>query len=100
LEAHIAKADLVLTGEGMIDRQSLMGKGTGRLAQVCRALGKRCVGFAGMVEGAAKAQTSDRLFHAVHALSPDVTSPAEAKKDAAMWLERLARKTAENYDWT
>jgi hypothetical protein len=36
----------------------------------------------------------------VHALSPDVTSPAEAKKDAAMWLERLARKTAENYDWT
>jgi glycerate kinase len=100
LEGRIANADLVLTGEGMIDRQSLMGKGTGRLAQVCKALGKRCVGFAGMVEGAAKAQTADRLFHSVHALSPDVTSPAEAKKDAVMWLERLARKTAENYDWT
>ncbi len=100
LEQRLAKADLILTGEGMIDRQSLMGKGTGRLAQVCKAMGKRCVGFAGSVEGAAKAQTSDRLFHSVHALSPDVTNPTEAKKDAALWLERLARKTAENYDWT
>jgi glycerate kinase len=100
LEQRLAKADLILTGEGMIDRQSLMGKGTGRLAQVCKAMGKRCVSFAGQVEGAAKTQTSDRLFHSVHALSPDVTNPTEAKKDAALWLERLARKVAENYDWT
>lgn len=100
LDDKIAKADLILTGEGMIDRQSLMGKGTGRLAQRCKALGKRCVGFAGMVEGVAKTQTSDRLFHSVHALSPDITSPAEAKKDAALWLERLARKAAEQNDWT
>jgi glycerate kinase len=84
----------------MIDRQSLMGKGTGRLAQRCKALGKRCVGFAGMVEGVAKSQTADRLFHSVHALSPDITNPTEAKKNAAQWLERLARKVAEGYDWS
>lgn len=100
LDERITRADLVLTGEGMIDRQSLMGKGTGRLAQRCKALGKRCVGFAGMVEGVAKTQTSDRLFHSVHALSPDITSPTEAKKNAAMWLERLARKVSEGYDWS
>lgn len=100
LDERIAAADLVLTGEGAIDRQSLMGKGTGRLAQRCRALGKRCIGFAGMVEGAAKSQTADRLFHSVHDLAPGLTNPIESRKNAALWLERLANKVAGEYDWS
>ncbi len=100
MDSKIAKADLILTGEGMIDRQTLMGKGTGRLAQRCHALGKRCVGFAGMVEGAAKTHMADRLFHSVHDISPSMTNPTEAKRNAAMWLERLANKVAGDYDWS
>jgi glycerate kinase len=98
LDERIAAADLILTGEGMIDRQSLMGKGTGRLAQRCRDLGKRCIGFGGMVDGAAKARTPDRLFYSAHDLAPGLTSPTEAKKDAALWLQRLAAKVASEYD--
>lgn len=100
LDGKIAQADLVLTGEGAIDRQSLMGKGTGRLAQRCHLHGKRCVGLAGMVEGAAKTQTSDRLFHAAYGITPTMTSPVEAKKDAMSWLEKLANKIAADYDWS
>ena len=100
IEDKLAKADVVLTGEGMIDRQTLMGKGTGRLAQRCHALGKRCVGFAGVIEGAAKTQMADRLFHSVHAITPTLTNPTEARKNAALWLERLAHQVANDYDWT
>ena len=100
LDAKLAQVDLVLTGEGAIDRQSLMGKGTGRLAQRCRLHQKRCVGFAGMVEGAAQTQTSDRLFHAAYGITPTMTSPVEAKKNAMVWLEKLANKIATDYDWS
>jgi glycerate 2-kinase len=100
LDERIAKADLILTGEGMIDRQSLMGKGTGRLAKRCKALGKRCVGFAGAADGAALAPVGDRPFFGVWALSPGMTSPAEARQNAAAWLERLAQKVATEHDWT
>lgn len=100
LDGKIAQADLVLTGEGAIDRQSLMGKGTGRMALRCQLYGKRCVGLAGMVEGAAKTQTSDRLFHAAYGITPTMTSPAESKKAALPWLEKLAHKIASDYDWS
>ncbi len=100
LDTKLAQADLVLTGEGAIDRQSLMGKGTGRLAQRCRLHQKRCVGFAGSVEGAAQTQTSDRLFYAAYGITPTMTSLVEAKKNAMVWLEKLANKIATDYDWS
>ena len=100
LDEKIAKADLVVTGEGAIDRQSLMGKGTGRMAQRCQLLGKRCIGLAGMVEGGAQLPTSDRLFHSAHGITPTMTNPAAAKKDAAKWLELLANKFGTDYDWS
>jgi glycerate kinase len=100
VDAKLEKADVILTGEGMIDKQTLMGKGTGRLAQRCHALGKRCVAFGGMVEGAAKTQMADRLFHSVHDIAPSMTNPTEAKRNAALWLERLANKVAGDYDWS
>jgi glycerate kinase len=36
LDRHLDWSDLVLTGEGSLDRQSLMGKGTGRVAARAR----------------------------------------------------------------
>lgn len=44
--------------------------------------------------------TADRLFHLVHDITPSLTSPAESKQNAALWLERLAHKVANDYDWT
>jgi glycerate kinase len=49
LAARIRQADLVLTGEGRIDDQSLQGKGPVGVAKLARSLGKKVVGVAGSV---------------------------------------------------
>ena len=36
LERRLSAADLVITGEGAIDRSTLMGKGVGQVAERCR----------------------------------------------------------------
>jgi glycerate kinase len=100
LRSRIAKADLVITAEGMIDRQSLMGKGTGRVAAISRELEKNCVGLAGTVDAVTHSAGHERLaFHSLHGIAPGMASPAEAKANAAVWLERLAARVANDYEW-
>jgi glycerate kinase len=89
LEERIRKADLVITAEGSIDRQSLMGKGTGAVAQLCAKAGVKCLGLAGVSDSAAGL---DKLFTRVEAIVPQLTSPDNARKNAAEWLEKLAEK--------
>jgi len=91
LTAHIEKADLILTGEGAIDEQTLMGKGVGELAALCHKMRKRCVGLAGIVTDAHKAR---QLFTDVHSMVA-VTSADEAKANASHWLEEIARRAAQ-----
>jgi len=93
LMERLSKADLVITGEGAIDRQSLMGKGVGELLALCRAKGIPCVGMAGHVADRAGAQ---RRFAAVGGLT-DLTDVAQAKARPAKWLEKLARQLAESH---
>lgn len=87
LQDRIAAADLVLTGEGALDRSSLMGKGVGEVARLCRELGVRCVALAGVVPEPAQVQS---LFAAAYALAPELTTPQQAMEQAGLWLERLA----------
>ncbi len=51
LPERILQADLVITGEGKIDSQSLNGKGPGEIARLARELKKPVIAFAGLVEG-------------------------------------------------
>jgi len=53
LEARIAAADLVLTGEGSFDASSLHGKAPGEIARRASALGKPVHVFAGQVKSSA-----------------------------------------------
>lgn len=50
LPGRLARADLVVTGEGHLDSQSLQGKVTGRIIELARALGKPVVVFAGAAD--------------------------------------------------
>jgi len=50
LEPRVMEADLVITGEGRLDSQTLYGKGPVGIAQMARRLGKPVVAFAGAVE--------------------------------------------------
>lgn len=50
LAAAIREADLVITGEGRLDAQSLQGKGPHGVARLARGLGKRTAAFCGSRE--------------------------------------------------
>src|SRR5207245_2444475 len=50
-DAALAKADLVLTGEGSFDRTSLVGKASGEVVRRAQAAKKRVAVVAGKVEG-------------------------------------------------
>lgn len=52
LDAKIAAADIVITGEGRFDASSLAGKGPGELVRRARLAGRRVVVLAGAVDGA------------------------------------------------
>ena len=49
LREKIARADLIITGEGSLDEQSMSGKGPVGVARLCAELGKPCVAVAGKI---------------------------------------------------
>src|SRR5262249_25403301 len=61
LRERVTAAQLVITGEGAIDRSTLMGKGVGELARWCREQGVPCLGAAGALVNATEA---NQLFTA------------------------------------
>ena len=93
LERRLRVADWVVTGEGAIDRSTLMGKGVGQIAQCCRQLKIPCIGLAGMVTAS---PGTGAFFTQVHALT-ELTTVAGAKARPAHWLERLAQQVALQY---
>lgn len=86
LAAKIAQADIVLTGEGKIDHQTLMGKTPFGVAQVAQQYGKPVFAFAGMV-GEGIEPLFDAGFTQIIGINlPDCTL-AEALKNAERHLE-------------
>jgi glycerate kinase len=96
LEKRISAADVVITGEGAMDEQTLMGKGVGQIARLCMRCGVPCVGLAGVVDKAVKAS---RLFAHTRALT-EITTLRQAQSQAAGSLERLSQETARGWDET
>ena len=76
LPARVARADLVLTGEGRFDATSLGGKGPGSLVAAARQLGKGAHVFAGSVGLADGLRELDGVQ--VHAITPSAMSLADA----------------------
>lgn len=89
---RLRKADLVITGEGRIDASTFMGKGVGRLAQLCRERKLPCLGFAGSL---AQSPALKREFSEVYALT-DMAKLSEAMAKPAIWLRESAAKAAQN----
>jgi glycerate 2-kinase len=74
-------ADLVVTGEGTLDRSSIEGKAVGEVVRVCAVLGVRCELFGGRIDEAPPGTQP-------HALSGD---PDRAADDLVELGGRLAR---------
>jgi glycerate kinase len=86
LSRKLRMADLVITGEGSIDRSSMMGKGVGELVLRCARAKVPCVGLAGMA-------SQTKGFAVVRGLT-ELTSPTQAKAKPAHWLSRLSKEVA------
>ena len=93
LEKEIHNADLVITGEGALDRQTFMGKGVGQIALLCKKLKVPCLGIAGVVLDPEKGKG---LFQQKRGIV-ELTSLENAKKRPAVFLEKLASDMAS--DW-
>jgi glycerate kinase len=89
LEQAIAESDLVVTGEGRIDAQTLEGKGPDGVARFARKHGKPVIALAGGVtpEGAA-------LFDIARAIAPEGMPIEEAITRAVELVESAAAAVA------
>jgi glycerate 2-kinase len=77
---RIRGADIVVTGEGVVDASSAEGKVTGAVVACCRGVGVRCAVFGGRVETVLEGAE-------MHALSG---RPENAREDLVALGERLA----------
>jgi glycerate kinase len=92
LEAKMKDVDLVVTGEGSLDRQTLQGKTPAGVAKLARRLGKRVYVFAGRAD---EDQEVRKLFHEVYLVRPAGMNEQESVARAAELLVQSARKLAE-----
>lgn len=81
LVSKISRADLVLTGEGRLDAQSMMGKVVGAVGRSCRSLDVPCVALVGAV-GPGADSCLDVLDEYI-AIEPPVSETAEHLAQAA-----------------
>jgi len=87
LDARLAAADIVMTGEGRFDETSLSGKGPGTVARRALALGKPVHVFAGQI-GPVKSLPG---FFA-HAITPPGMPLGEAMAEAPALLSKSVRQ--------
>lgn len=87
LRRKVARADLVITGEGKLDRQTLSGKGPAGLARLARALKKPVYAIVGQATDEADVR---RLFSGIITLGD--SSPNY--RDTPQLLEARARELA------
>ena len=83
LDARIAAADLVLTGEGRFDASSLSGKGPGAVAAAAARAGKTAHVFAGVIH-----EAPARPGWHFHSVTPSGTPWDQARREAPALLQR------------
>jgi glycerate kinase len=93
LEAKIEDADIVITGEGSLDRQTLEGKTPVGVARLARKLGKRVFAMVGRATNDPEVR---EVFDAVYENARPGMSQEENMKRAAELLRENARELAKS----
>ena len=88
LESKMADVDLVITGEGSLDRQTLEGKTPAGVARMARKLGKRVFAIVGRASGDREAR---EFFDGVYELGGSIPQAREL-------LRERARELAEDFE--
>ncbi|WP_434358428.1 glycerate kinase [Parasalinivibrio latis] len=93
LHNYLADADLVITGEGRIDSQTVHGKTPIGVAKAAKLHGLPVIGIAGAVSDDSQI-VSEHGIDAIFSITPRVMSLDEALDDGARNLERTAENIA------
>lgn len=88
LESHITRADLVITGEGRIDRQTGQGKAPAGVARLAKANGKPVYAFCGILEEGAGEQFDE---------CTGIRDPGLSMEENMNEAPRLLREAAEKF---
>ncbi|MEI6534448.1 MAG: glycerate kinase [Verrucomicrobiaceae bacterium] len=91
LPDRVSRADIVITGEGKLDSQTLHGKGPMGVASMARAAGKRVAGIGGIIE---ESEALAAQFDLLIQVKPPGMSMAEAINQAAELLEECVARNA------
>ncbi len=92
LEEKIKRADIVITGEGKLDAQTMEGKAPAGVANLARKHGRRVYAIVGQVD--AESNYSE-LFDGIYELVSPAITGTEAMKLAAELLREAGRKVAD-----
>jgi glycerate kinase len=93
LESKIRNFDLVITGEGSLDRQTLEGKTPAGIARLARKLGKPVFAVAGCTDGDRQVR---ELFDGVYVLGRPGMSENEKMKRSEELLREKAQELAKS----
>jgi len=91
LESKMKGVDVVITGEGSLDRQTLEGKTPAGVARLARKLGRKVFAIAGRYDGNQQVQ---ELFDEVYHLARSGMGEKEQMKHAGELLREKARELA------
>jgi glycerate kinase len=94
LEAKMKDADLVITGEGSLDRQTLEGKTPVGVARLARKLGKPVFAIVGR---ASEDRELHEIFEGIYQNARPGMSQQESMKRAAELLRENARELADTF---
>ena len=92
LRARVAQADLVITGEGKLDAQTLHGKGPVGVARLAREAGKKVIGLAGVLE---RGPGLEREFDLLLQSKPTLMAVDEAVRRGAVLIEEKVVESAD-----
>jgi glycerate kinase len=92
LESKIRAADVVVTGEGSLDQQTLEGKAPAEVARMARKHGKRVFAVVGLTDGS---KVLRDLFDGVIAVAKSNLSNEETKRQAPELLRQGAQQLAQ-----
>jgi len=81
----------VITGEGFLDEQTLMGKACAGVAARAKRAGVPCIAIGGGIDEAHRADL-EKVFARLESLSEFAGSADEAKRNAAAWLEKMGSR--------
>jgi glycerate kinase len=90
LEERLKDVDLVITGEGSLDRQTLEGKAPAGVARLARKLGKRVFAIVGRASDDREAR---EIFDGVYELGGSIAEARELLRKRAREMAAVLKKT-------